>query len=250
MIYYYSGTGNSAYVASKLGEYLKTDSIDLGERIRSGTMDDIDDATAIIVTPTYCWRVPRLVENYLRQIKVSAERIYFVMTCGGGIGNAEKYAKVLAKDIGVSYGGIFSVVMPENYVAMFDVPGVSESREIVARAEEKIERIAACIARGEFHREPVKFSGRFGSLINGAFYALFVKADPFYATDACIGCGECERRCVLANVVMEDGRPVWLDRCTHCMACINHCPVEAIEYGKKTQGKFRYTFEKIREKHV
>lgn len=30
------------------------------------------------------------------------------------------------------------------------------------------------------------------------------------------------------------------------MACIQNCPVGAIEYGKLTQGKERYCFEKCR----
>ena len=37
---------------------------------------------------------------------------------------------------------------------------------------------------------------------------------------------------------------VWGSDCTHCMACICDCPAEAIEYGKKSVGKPRYTFEK------
>jgi len=39
---------------------------------------------------------------------------------------------------------------------------------------------------------------------------------------------------------MKDGKPHWLGNCTHCMACICHCPAEAIEYGKKSEGKRRY----------
>ena len=30
------------------------------------------------------------------------------------------------------------------------------------------------------------------------------------------------------------------------MACIQNCPIGAIEYGKLTQGKERYCFEKCR----
>ena len=39
---------------------------------------------------------------------------------------------------------------------------------------------------------------------------------------------------------MEKGRPVWGNRCTHCMACLCGCPQEAVEYGKATVGKRRY----------
>ena len=63
---------------------------------------------------------------------------------------------------------------------------------------------------------------------------------PRKVTDACIGCGKCERVCVLKNISIREGRPIWGEECTHCMACICGCPTEAIEYGKRSQGKPRY----------
>ena len=39
---------------------------------------------------------------------------------------------------------------------------------------------------------------------------------------------------------LEDKKPTWGNNCIHCTACINRCSKEAIEYGKKTQGKNRY----------
>lgn len=248
MIYYFSGTGNSRHVAEVLGEKLETGLVDLGERIRAGNMDDISDDTMIVVTPTYCYRMPRIVEDYLSGVSISAKKAYFVLTYGTTPGNASHYAEKLSEKLGVSYGGTFSVAMPENYIAMFDAPGAEESREIIQKAEKKIRDVVRTIEKGENQKDSSPWTGKVLSSINGIYYSLFVKADKFYAKDNCIGCGECAKRCVLANVVMEEGRPTWLDRCTHCMACINYCPVEAIEYGKKSEGRFRYTFEKVKEK--
>lgn len=248
MIYYFSGTGNSRHVAEVLGEKLETGLVDLGERIRAGNMDAISDDTMIVVTPTYCYRMPRIVEDYLSGVSISAKKAYLVLTYGTTPGNAAHYAEKLSEKLGVSYGGTFSVAMPENYIAMFDAPGAEESREIIQKAEKKIRDVARTIEKGENQKNSSPWTGKVLSSINGIYYSLFVKADKFYAKDNCIGCGECAKRCVLANVVMEEGRPTWLDRCTHCMACINYCPVEAIEYGKKSKGRFRYTFEKVKEK--
>ena len=67
-----------------------------------------------------------------------------------------------------------------------------------------------------------------------------IKDKPFRVLDTCIGCGLCEKNCVMSNITMQDGRPVWNGNCTHCMACICGCPEAAIEYGKKSVGKPRY----------
>ena len=37
------------------------------------------------------------------------------------------------------------------------------------------------------------------------------------------------------NIVFENGKPIWGNQCTHCMACICYCSTEAIEYGKKNR---------------
>jgi NAD-dependent dihydropyrimidine dehydrogenase PreA subunit len=42
------------------------------------------------------------------------------------------------------------------------------------------------------------------------------------------------------TIRMDDGRPVWGKDCTQCLACINRCPVHAIQYGKGTAQRGRY----------
>ena len=50
------------------------------------------------------------------------------------------------------------------------------------------------------------------------------------------------------GIALENGKPIWGNQCTHCMACICYCPTEAIEYGKKSIGKPRYHFEQLKIK--
>ena len=65
--------------------------------------------------------------------------------------------------------------------------------------------------------------------------------------EKCVGCGKCAAVCVENNIRLRDGRPVWGDRCTHCMACICGCPAGAIEYGRASRGKPRYQCPEYRE---
>ena len=70
---------------------------------------------------------------------------------------------------------------------------------------------------------------------------MFVKDKAFRATDACISCGKCVEGCPLRNIRLEDGKPQWGGNCTHCMACINYCPMDAIEYGMASRKRHHYT---------
>ena len=69
----------------------------------------------------------------------------------------------------------------------------------------------------------------------------------YVISDDCISCGKCANVCPLHNIQLSNGKPVWGNQCTHCMACISRCPKEAIEYGKHSKGLPRYTCENVKK---
>lgn len=147
---------------------------------------------------------------------------------------------------GLEDQGCASVLMPENYIALFETPSEEEALALIERAEPKITDIARMIKEGRILPEQ-QISGKdkiSSGLVNTVFYPLMVHAGKYYATDACISCGLCEKVCPLGNITLKDGKPVWGKNCTHCMACICRCPKEAIEYGKHSQGQPRYVCPK------
>ena len=116
--------------------------------------------------------------------------------------------------------------MPENYIALFRTPSEKEALEIIRRAEEAIDQAASVIKReGAFPEPGVTLGDRVSSgIVNDIFYPVIVHSKKFYVTDACISCGKCERVCPLQNIHLNQGKPVWGNSCTHCMACICRCP--------------------------
>ncbi len=249
MILYFSGTGNSKYAAQRIADALGDALTDLNRRVKAGDSSPIETGERlVIVTPTYAWRIPRIVREHLLKSELrSAKRAWFVMTCGGEIGNAAKYNRALCAEKGLECMGTAQLVMPENYIAMFSAPQTDEARKIVAEAGPDIERIIAAVRAGErFPPTRRNLYDRFMSgPVNPIFYRFCVKADAFAAGGACTGCGQCARRCPLNNIELRNGRPAWGRRCAHCMACICYCPAGAIEYGRKSAGKPRYHFEAL-----
>ncbi len=245
MVLYFTGTGNSGYIAERIAKILGDEVIDLFERIRNRNYSAIvsDNGRLIVCAPTYAWRIPHILRDYLKKTPIeNCSDVYFLMTCGDDIGNAEKHLKKLSAEIGKNYMGCAYFRMPENYIAMFTAPNDEQATRIIAKSEDKIVNSAEMIDRNEkLPRVPVNTVGRLKSgIVNTAFYALCVKSKDFYATDKCVSCGKCEMLCPLSNITLKDGKPVWGKECTHCMACICKCPAEAIEYGNKSQGKNRY----------
>lgn len=248
MILYYSATGNSAYVAKRIGKEIGEQAISLFEKLRSRDFSQMHaDTPWVIVVPTYAWRIPRIVQEWLENTSLTGNKaVYFVMTCGGSIGNAGSYLKRLCGAKKLYYMGCAAVKMPENYIAMFSTPTREEALEQIRQAESTIDEACRIIkSKKEFPQPALTFQDKLSSgLINHVFYPAFVHAKKFYATDACVSCGKCAGVCPLKNIRLENGKPVWGQACTHCMACICRCPSEAIEYGKHSSGMPRYVCPK------
>ena len=121
--------------------------VDVNAKIKAVDYSPIKTGeNVVVVTPTYAWRIPRIVSDWLFKTKLlSAKRIWFVMNCGSEIGNASKYNRSFAERKHLCYMGTSQILMPENYIAMFDAPQAEEARKIVKNAEPTIVDTIACI---------------------------------------------------------------------------------------------------------
>lgn len=249
MIVYFTGTGNSRYCAEALAHYLEDEVIDSRIFMKNGIAAELISAKPwVFVGPVYAWQMAHVFEDFIRSGSFEGSRdAYFLITCGGSIAAAGKYMEKLCEEKGFNYMGTLSVVMPENYVAMFSVPDEEKSAKMIRIARKHIEKYAAAISeRTPFEEGKKGVMDKFlSAAVNRGFYKGFVSAKKFYTTDKCIACGKCVELCPLNNISMEEGKVKWGDKCTHCMACISYCPTEAIEYGKASIGKRRYRCEEF-----
>jgi len=302
MILYFTGTGNSEYAAKYIGGRTGDKVYNLFDKIKNSDYSTMTSISPwVVVAPTYCWQLPRIVRDWIENTAFEGSSdIYFVLTCGSDIGNAEKYLKQLCDKKNLNYKGCAQIVMPENYIAMFDAPSDAEAVRIIDVADRALKKAAADInLNRKFPKVRVSLKGKLcSSIVNLIYYPLIVKDKKFYAGDECTGCGLCAKLCPLDNISLEavkaDGtgdnaaetafpaaeslneatsmstisslneatsmstisslneaaapaekvpavkKPVWHGKCTHCMACIAHCPTKTIEYGKVSEGKNRY----------
>lgn len=252
MILYFSGTGNSRFAAQIIQKVTKDDISSMNELIKSGNKNTIkSDKPFVFVCPTYAWRIPKVVEKFIREVQLEgSKKAYFVLTCGDSTGNAVRYVKKLCMDKGLEFMGLSSLIMPENYIAMYNAPDKAKAEIEIQRATPAIYDVGEKIKDGQFLNEKnSKISGTLlSSIVNPIFYSYFVNAKGFYSTNECISCGKCVNLCPLNNIKLVDGKPQWGHNCTHCMACICRCPKEAIEYKNKTKGKPRYYLDNFSDK--
>ena len=246
MILYFTGTGNSRYVARKIAEEINDEVVSINQLIKQESKDELISINKpfIFVCPTYAWRLPKVVTEFIRKTKFSgSNKVYFIMTCGEDTAKAINYIQKLCDDKGWELKGMAEIKMPENYIALFPIPDKETSKKIIQESDKLIYKISSDI-RNENNFNIIAPSGLNGTIKSGitniAFYKFIVHAKGFYSTNQCIGCGKCVNLCPLNNISLKNEKPTWKNKCTHCMACICGCPTKAIEYKNKTQNKERY----------
>ena len=72
MVLYFTGTGNSRYLARRIAEGLEMLLYDLNACIKAGDTAPVQTGRdVVLVTPTYAWRIPRVVSEWLGKTELT-----------------------------------------------------------------------------------------------------------------------------------------------------------------------------------
>lgn len=270
MIFYFSGTGNSKWAAKSLAGLLHEKTADIsvlnfesaGNKEYKNYIEEIaqgikNDEYIGFVFPVYAWGAPEIVTDFVKKLKKSLGNAnkfgdaadnpegktftFALATCGEEAGYALKnFSKI------IPLKSSYSLVMPNNYVVGSDLEDEETVVSMLKQAQKDISLMAEeLIAKKEVYRvHEGSGAGLKSRLVNFGFNKFARSTKSFYTTDACTGCGLCAKNCPARTITMENNRPVWGEHCYQCLKCINRCPAAAIQYGKATESRGRYTIEK------
>ncbi|MBR6210467.1 MAG: EFR1 family ferrodoxin [Clostridiales bacterium] len=244
MVFYFTGTGNSRFVAKGIARAIGQTAVDITEYTRTMDRPDFTDAGVyVFVCPSYMSAPARAMTDFVEWAGFpEGSKAYFIVTCAASMGITPKVSSEICSKKGLEFMGAEQIEMPQNYIALFTTKKVEENIDIIEKAENEIERISGLIQNGRKleSKKIGKVEYSVTKCVRDVYYKHFMKTKKFKSTDKCISCSKCVNICPLSNISLENGRPVWGNKCTHCMACINKCPMDAIEYGKGSVGKPRY----------
>lgn len=242
-LYYYTGTGNSLWMARQLARRLdgETELVSLGTDYE---MPDITCDRVGIVFPVHIWGLPRRVVEFVDKLTAHQTAYMFALAVNAGqVAATLLQLKKLLATKGMILNAGFDLAMPSNYIIWNGAQPKEKQTALFETAAQKLDLIAEIVNRrevGPIEKGPW-WQNLFFSIANQLSGSHVPAMDKDFRIDTnCNGCGLCAKVCPAVNIRMEDGHPVWLHRCEQCLACLQWCPQEAIQYGNKTAGKKRY----------
>lgn len=246
VIYYFSATGNSLHTARIIGDKLNAKLIPMPGHMGVTCKSEVIG----FVFPTYFWGLPWTVSEFIQKLKVESKNPYIFAVStygalhGGVLGHTEQAMN--AENLQLSYGKVILAVA--NFIEEYN-PRIGSAKENLKMADLEAAKAAEDILAG-VHR-----SGFRVSVWDRLFYKLYTgtklnRDGGFHADDKCIGCGICEKVCPYKNIVLKKGRPEFQHRCEHCVACINWCPREAIQWRRVTRKRNRYHHPEVGVKDI
>lgn len=255
-LYWFSGTGNSLYVARELQKRMPGLSlVSILRRLEREVV--IREETCGIVFPVYMSTVPHPVLSFLERAQFPHTRYFYVITTHAGYpGKIDYQVQKLIEKKGIHISAYFPLKMIVNsptgvapkFMVQKDWANQIQDKNIV-KCEKSLSPKLDSIAKTVKERVQYGIDRKKVSILSHGLQSFLIrhirksKAQIKYLVDDdCTGCGICQKVCLSEKIKMVDKKPSWQKDhiCYYCYACFNYCPTQAVLVKHYTHKDGRY----------
>jgi ferredoxin len=232
-MFYFSGTGNSKYIAELFCENMSAECYSIEENVDFGKLI-ADSDTIAFCYPVYMSRVPRIMREFVGKhmelLKGKNVIIFCTQLILSGDG-ARAFTALFEKNhMNVIYAEHF--FMPNNVSNMAILPVQNDKTiaKYVPKSQQKMQSVCDNIKAGKVKRRGFNAFSRFLGLFQGVFLSTLEKKanNSAKVTSDCNKCGVCVAVCPMNNLLFGGENITHNHNCTMCYRCINKCPHKAI----------------------
>ncbi|MDR3238537.1 MAG: EFR1 family ferrodoxin [Clostridiales bacterium] len=243
IIFVFSGTGNCLWVAKEVAEKIgDCEIVSMGKK--GGYSLEVGYDRIGFVAPTYWRGVPTCVKSFIKQLNLSENKnsYYFTIATAGTTsttGNTVMQIRKMLKLKGIMLEYTDRIGIVSNYIVGANMK--EDVKKEVKQADHDLKQVIKMVT-GKSSNKKDTMTEPIQQLAYDLIMPFVPKQDKnFNVSDACISCGICEKICPVENITLDNvGKPTFNHHCEQCVACIQNCPTQAINYKNKTQNRRRY----------
>ena len=268
VLYFFSGTGNSVFVARELAKRLNAKILPIPALMSQDVIEPKAEAVGFVFPVYYATNdangLPLIVSRFITKLtSIHSKYIFAICTHGGLSGSTiENLKKEIALRGGTLAAG-FGLKMSNHLLS------VDEQQKAAEMVRKKLDVVADYVLSRKFGIYETR--SKLGKLTNAPLLTLLIKpifsrrfrglsgikqkvpflelvplADKsFKVNQNCNGCGICVKVCPVHNISLVEDKPVWFHHCETCFACYTWCPQNAIG-GETVKYNERYHHPEVK----
>ncbi len=263
LILYFSGTGNTHFIAEEIYKGLINNNIDTNissvEDFKPEHTNDFD--ILLFGFPIYACDMPIFLEDYISRLSITKLKgVYLFSTLGFYGGNSLKKVGNRFASKGFTVLGGQEVKMPGSDGLSFSKRDSKFVTKALTKDYSKLDEVENIISKlanisrdindtkndSDILYNDIGIKTKMISKLMDPLFMLFLKTmeklfkRKLWADSKCVKCGICEKICPSKNITVTEDRVIFSDKCYLCLRCVHQCPKEAIQIGKMTVDKFRW----------
>lgn len=231
IIFYFSGTGNTKFIAKTFSRFMNCESHSIEENIDFRELI-IDNNIITLCYPIHFSKSPIIFMEFVDKYKDDLKGKKIISLCSQQFfsGDGARSIVDFLEDVEVIYAEHFN--MQNNITSLhwyYKLTKVNSNRNL-KRNYKKLYKASEDIKNGKVRlRGFNNFSKTFGKFQNIKPERLKEKqANAVKINENCIMCNKCVVECPTKNLENNSEKIVSKNRCTFCFRCVNICPKQAI----------------------
>ena len=250
-IFYFSGTGNTAWSVHKLAEKLNAFNYQvklLSCEHEMNIASEINNCDMVgLAFPIHSSFAPLLFRDFLKKLPECTNKPLIALTTAGYVaGDVLWYTLKPLENKGYIPRVFSNIIVGNNmHLPVLSPLRVTKPDRLpkkLEKAEKKIEKMASCIKEGTLHIEGIGPFGRLLGLVQRGIADNFESFafKGFHSDEKCVQCGWCIKNCPNHSIEEDNEGVKFLDSCILCMRCYSFCPYHAIQMTDKTKNMRKY----------
>ncbi len=257
-ILYFSGTGNTWYVAKSLKVALETKNVEVAcysiEDKMLSTVGAVETLIAevdklVIGYPIYGSVAPEIMVSFIDKlptVKHKSLSVFTTVALASGDGALVYKRRLEEKGYVYESGQEFITSNNFNVPIFVDTLRHGDEEKIMkrnAKASRKAIRFAEALIDNKSMIQGNHPIGKFLGNTQRKHVVQLIKQvnDALYVEqDRCVGCKKCELICAANNIEMHEGIAHIGAQCIACMRCYHFCPTKAINVTKKSLNEDKW----------